>query len=283
MHPAILNHAKILVIVGHDEYWTKQMWETVSEFVRRGGHVANFSGNVAFYYVNLVGDNLYTSKAMFSQKFRSNVFKRVKLRRTEMSCFRDTGFSHDPVINRQPEKLFGVSYLYAGVPVKTEIHNVDEVQKIGITPEQFEKSDEVTIINSSHPVFLGTNLQNNDTWGHSTCLLDIELDGVPLSEDNKIKEVSRSKFPKNLTVLATAHSYQCWKPDEDPSPGSYAKTGIFIECKPFDQGGTVISFGSIGYALSLEKGDKVANRVFLNTINYLLTQKEPASKMRKTP
>ena len=39
--------------VGHDEYWSAGMRDTVEGFIGRGGHAAFFSGNTAFWQVRL--------------------------------------------------------------------------------------------------------------------------------------------------------------------------------------------------------------------------------------
>ncbi|MBV6306332.1 GldG family protein [Candidimonas humi] len=43
--PQILERYDTVVIAGHDEYWTRQMRETIEQFVERGGSVARFGGN----------------------------------------------------------------------------------------------------------------------------------------------------------------------------------------------------------------------------------------------
>ncbi|MFU1983800.1 N,N-dimethylformamidase beta subunit family domain-containing protein [Bordetella hinzii] len=43
--PALLQAYDTVVIAGHDEYWTRQMRETIDRFVEEGGAVARFGGN----------------------------------------------------------------------------------------------------------------------------------------------------------------------------------------------------------------------------------------------
>lgn len=43
--PELLDAYDTVVIAGHDEYWTREMRETVEHFVERGGSVARFAGN----------------------------------------------------------------------------------------------------------------------------------------------------------------------------------------------------------------------------------------------
>jgi hypothetical protein len=43
--PTILDGARCVVLVGHDEYWSWEMRDTLDAYVEGGGHVARFAGN----------------------------------------------------------------------------------------------------------------------------------------------------------------------------------------------------------------------------------------------
>lgn len=43
--PEILDRYACAVIVGHDEYWTREMREAIEAYVKRGGHLARFGAN----------------------------------------------------------------------------------------------------------------------------------------------------------------------------------------------------------------------------------------------
>lgn len=47
LRPELFAHYKSLIFVGHDEYWTWEMRDTVDAFIENGGHVAHFAGNFA--------------------------------------------------------------------------------------------------------------------------------------------------------------------------------------------------------------------------------------------
>ncbi|MEK1890039.1 MAG: N,N-dimethylformamidase beta subunit family domain-containing protein [Phyllobacterium sp.] len=44
-HPELVEGYSCVVFVGHDEYWTWEMRDTVDDYVDRGGRVARFAGN----------------------------------------------------------------------------------------------------------------------------------------------------------------------------------------------------------------------------------------------
>ena len=54
-HPEVLDDARLYLSVGHDEYWSKGMRDTVEGFVARGGNAAFFSGNTAMWQVRIEG------------------------------------------------------------------------------------------------------------------------------------------------------------------------------------------------------------------------------------
>src|SRR5215469_12513353 len=45
-NPNLLNNYQLLLSVGHDEYWSKEMRDNVEAFIGKGGNVAFFSGNI---------------------------------------------------------------------------------------------------------------------------------------------------------------------------------------------------------------------------------------------
>src|SRR4051812_6400708 len=55
-HPEVLDRAALYLSVGHDEYWSKGMRDTVEAFIARGGNAAFFSGNTSLWQVRLEGD-----------------------------------------------------------------------------------------------------------------------------------------------------------------------------------------------------------------------------------
>ncbi|MBA2806490.1 hypothetical protein E0500_003215 [Streptomyces sp. KM273126] len=52
--PALLHNYRLLLSVGHDEYWSEPMRSNVEEFIASGGNVAFFSGNTCWSRVFLV-------------------------------------------------------------------------------------------------------------------------------------------------------------------------------------------------------------------------------------
>ena len=56
-HPEVLDDATLYLSVGHDEYWSAGMRDTVEDYIARGGNAAFLSGNTSLWQVRLEGDD----------------------------------------------------------------------------------------------------------------------------------------------------------------------------------------------------------------------------------
>src|SRR5919107_5279991 len=56
-HPEVLDGARLYLSVGHDEYWSRGMRDTVEAFIARGGNAGFFSGNTSLWQVGIEGDD----------------------------------------------------------------------------------------------------------------------------------------------------------------------------------------------------------------------------------
>jgi hypothetical protein len=55
--PALLGPYRLLLSVGHDEYWSEAMRDHVEAFIARGGNAAFFSGNICGYRIHFTDGN----------------------------------------------------------------------------------------------------------------------------------------------------------------------------------------------------------------------------------
>ena len=56
-HPEVLDGAGLYLSVGHDEYWSRGIRDTVEAFISGGGNAAFFSGNTSLWQVRIEGDD----------------------------------------------------------------------------------------------------------------------------------------------------------------------------------------------------------------------------------
>src|SRR5205814_7285084 len=50
-HPEVLKPYRLVLSVGHDEYWSAPMRDHLEAFIAKGGNAAFFSGNTCFWQV----------------------------------------------------------------------------------------------------------------------------------------------------------------------------------------------------------------------------------------
>jgi hypothetical protein len=54
--PSVLDGKNLYLSVGHDEYWSSKMRDSVEGFVAKGGNAVFFSGNVSYWQVRAEGE-----------------------------------------------------------------------------------------------------------------------------------------------------------------------------------------------------------------------------------
>lgn len=145
--PALLQRHRLLLSVGHDEYWTTAMRDQVERHVAQGGHAAFFGANVSWWRIHLVDDG------------------------SAMVCHQGgpTGaFDHwwsPPGALRPEDRMTGVSYRHGG--------------GWWDGPRQ---SPGYVVQQPDHWAFAGTGLGLGDRFGHASWppLVGYECDGAPL-------------------------------------------------------------------------------------------------------
>jgi hypothetical protein len=145
-----LANYKCMLSVGHHEYWSQNMRDHVSGFLRNGGNVAVFSGNTCFRPVNFGG-------------YGTSVFMKEVNKLAEH--WEDPPFSET--------QLLGLSYGFGGGKWGDWVDN------------QWANTDReptgYAVKRASHWVFTGTGLSDGQTFGDTDRLIGYETDGVPTS------------------------------------------------------------------------------------------------------
>lgn len=233
LRPEILAGYRLLVVNGHDEYWTWQMRDAVEGFVRRGGNLAVLGANTSWWQARVEDDG-----------------------RT-MVCHRDA--VTDPLAGRHPE-LTTVEWSAAPV-CRPENAMTGLSFRLGAGcwgPEMARMSEEsYTVRFADHWVFEGTGLTDGDRFargalGYETDAADIEeIDGVP-------RVTGRDGTPASFTVLATS-DLRHWA---EYGQGGAATMGVFSS-----GGGTVFNAGTVNWGAAL--GDPVVARITRNVLDRL--------------
>jgi hypothetical protein len=183
-HPEVLDGQRLMLSVGHDEYWSWGMRDTADAFVEGGGSWAILSGNTCFWQVRYEDDG----HTMVCYKGRAETQDPV----------RDTGDHHLltsmfslPSIGRPEAQTTGLSFTRGGYA------------RVGrATPRS---SGGYSIHRPDHPVFAGTNLRYGDQLGMPAKIVGYEVDGCELTMLNGDPVPTYlDGTPEGLEVLGTA-------------------------------------------------------------------------------
>lgn len=182
--PDVLTGYRAVVLVGHSEYWSAQQRDAIESFVDRGGKLAIFSGNTAFWKVRHENDG------------------------AKFVCHKWRGFENDPRAKDHPQdgthlwshkafarpeaEITGLSFLFGGY------------HRLGLCVARGQGG--YTVYNDRHWALEGTDLFYGDTIGSEIPFLGYENDGCrfQFGDDGLPKPAAVLGVPANLEIIALA-------------------------------------------------------------------------------
>ena len=185
----LLEQYNLVLSVGHDEYWSKEMREQLDAFIDGGGNYAALSGNTMFRQVRYEdgGRTLVGYKAHFQQ---------------------------DPLYQIDP-RLGTMSFVTAGWPQNetTGLHFTGYVNKdVGGPDGRF------TVYRSNHWLYEGTGLLDGDEFVYELAVR-VEVDGTAFVWENGLPVVTgENGTPLNYQIVGLQESSK-----------SYSTMGIFTK------------------------------------------------------
>lgn len=270
-HPEVLEGRRLVVSVGHDEYWSWTMRDRMEEFLEEGGNVAFFSGNAVCWQVRFEdgGDTMVCYKDAEGDPVYGTDRQHLS---TVMWC---TDF-----LRRPENHLTGVSFSRGGY-----------VRMGRAVPRA---SGGYTAWRPSHWAFSGTGVSYGDLFGERHHVVAYEVDGCELQlspTDGLPVPTGRDGTPEDFTVLATAPA-RLWSREELPSRYRADEAGdletiarsVFGDDAPesvarlshnhavmgtFTRGGTVFTAGTTDWAYGLAGRDPVVEKVTRNVLDFL--------------
>jgi len=227
--PRLLSGYRLVLSVGHDEYWSKEMRDHVEDFIARGGNVAFFSANTCWWQVRFEnGDRtMVCHKSAVDDPLTGKDDDRVT-----------ANWSSAPV-NRPENWMTGVGFRNGGGGWATDW-----------TDYQYRVRE------SKHWVFAGTGVGDNDLFGRG--VIGYETDAALFREtDTGPKATGRDGSPLDISILATA----------DLGEWRYTGQGGFATMSILESGGSVFTAGVVDWAGGLD--DPIIERVTKNVIDRL--------------
>jgi hypothetical protein len=190
-HPELLGPDapyRLYLSVGHDEYWTKAMRDTVEGFVARGGNAAFLSGNTAFWQVRLEDRSPEGPAATlvgYKQQFANDPVFGTD-RQGEL-----TSYWSDLLVGRPENHMTGVSFTRGGY------HRIGGAVASG--------AGGYTVHRPGHWLLEGTGLGYGDLLGTDAVTVGYECDGCELTLLNgRPVPTGADGTPTDLEVIATA-------------------------------------------------------------------------------
>ena len=252
-HPELLAHYRLVLSVGHDEYWSGPMRDHLEAFIAQGGNVAFFSANTCYWQVRSEdgGRALVGWKQNYHQDpvFQTGDFRTLS-----------TIWSHH-LLERPENQLTGVSFNRGG-------YHKSKGQLM-------DGRGAFTVHRPEHWALAGAGLRRGDEFGGKDTIIGYECDGCELVwKDGLPFATFADGTPETFVALCTAPArndpedcywYDQWDKDRPGGLDGHAVMGLYT--KP--GGGTVFTAGTIQWSYGLRGGDKAVERITKNVLDRL--------------
>ena len=246
--PGILKGRRLVLSVGHDEYWSAPMRDALEAFIGQGGNAAFLSGNTCCWQVRAEDNG--TALACWKQNVQQDP---VFVARGSMATLSSLWSHH--LVGRPENSLTGVGFLWGGYH---RSHG-----------QLMDASGGYTVHRPDHWLFEGTGLRRGDTFGAKDTVVGYECDGCELAwKDGLPAPTHRDGTPASFEALATAPAQ--WHPDDcewyerwEKGRKGHAVLGSY------QRGGTVVTVGSTDWSHGLRGRDPAVERVTRNILARL--------------
>ncbi len=247
-HPEILKAYRLVLSVGHDEYWSAPMRDQLEAYIAGGGNVAFFSGNTACWQVR--AEDGGRALTCWKQNVASDPQFGARAGYGTLSSL----WSHH-LVARPENRLTGVGFLWGGYH---RSHG-----------QLMDGSGAYTVHRPDHWMFAGTGLKRGDTFGGKDTIVGYECDGCELEwRDGLPFATHRDGTPETFEVLGSAPAQ--WHPDDCQwyERWENGRKGNAV-LGAYQRGGTVMTVGSTDWAHGLRGGDAVVQRITRNVLERL--------------
>jgi len=246
-HPELLQSYKLVLSVGHDEYWSAPMRDHLEKYIGDGGNVAFFSGNTCCWQVR--SEDNGSALTCWKQSFnRDPVFT------TDNHRTLSTLWSHH-LLQRPENQLTGVGFLWGGYH---KSHG-----------QLMDGKASYTVHRPDHWIFEGTGLKRGDEFGGKDTIVGYECDGCEFTlKDGLPVPTGRDGTPANFQILGSCPAQ--WHPDDAYwyERFEHGRQGASI-LGLYSRGGTVFTTGSTDWSHGLRGKDPAVEKITRNILDRL--------------
>jgi hypothetical protein len=266
--PGLLDGRRLMLSVGHDEYWTWGMRDAVESFAAGGGNVAFLSGNTAYWQVRTEDDG--HTLVGYKQRYEDDPVYGTDRQHLLTSMW------SDPLIGRPEAAMTGVTFTRGGYA------------RIGRNVGR--GSGGYTVHRPEHWVFEGTEVGWGDVIGAEAVVVGYECDGCELElVDGVPVSTGERGTPADFEVLATSpvepfgrHNELRATPPGLLSEVEFNASRLFGSHDPdavarllrghavmgvHQPGGVVFTTGCTDWVWGLDHGDPVIERITRNLLD----------------
>lgn len=249
-YPELLDHYRLVVSVGHDEYWSAPMRDNVERFVSKGGNLAFFGGNSLTWQVRF--ENGGTEMVSWKEAYREDPLYHPDRKIPLLSIL----WSH-PLVERPENQLVGAGTMFGGMQRSKG--------------QYMDGPGVYTVYQPEHWVFAETGLKQGEQFGTRDRIVGYECDGCEHTFVNgRPVPTRRDGTPDGFLVLALAPA--SWAPDEWNwferwESGRSGNACMGIHRVP--AGGSVFTAATTGWARGLQGKDPIVGRITRNVLDRL--------------
>lgn len=279
--PDALDGYDLVLLVGHDEYWSGPARTAVERHVENGGDLASFSGNTMFWQVRL--DDGERGTSMVCHKYRAHLDDAVMGTGDEGAM---SGMWGDPVVGKPEWTLLGGGSAFG------LYHRFGNATAQGIGGFVIYRSD--------HWLLAGTDLGYGDVLGRDDGVVGYETLGCPIGFDETnlpvlVQPAGMVPMPADCEIVAVTPSSNLGVGDYPTSIAALSDQGdlefiaerifggtddtarararfgsaVMLTCRPFGgDGGDVVTIGTTDWVFGLAHDRNVA-QVTANVLDRL--------------
>ena len=245
--PELLQHYRLVLSLGHDEYWSAPMRDNLEAFIRAGGNAVFFSGNSVCWQIR--SEDNGRAQVCWKQAYHMDpVYK------TDDHSTLSTLWSHH-LVKRPENQLTGVGFYWGGYH---RSHG-----------QYMKGSGAFTVHRPDHWIYAQTGLKRDDSFGGKDTIVGYECDGCEIEwRDGLPYPTHKDGTPKDFTILGTAPAK--WHPDDSEWYDRWEKghTGNAV-IGIYQNGGTVITTGTTDWSHGLRGNDKQVVQITRNILDRL--------------